>query len=178
MNLRKLVIGNHLLFAREGVEIGENIVSRTFKPEVEAQPPYTNWMDLGEIQSFTPDPKVEETDVIAPSPGRYRRTDNIVTSTTLDLNFELMNVSEIFFESILQANGAITNGAYQPNTGSSKIRGWAKVQQYDQDDGLVNVFDVYISGAFKGTKLENKLIVAELDCKVLYSALQSGNLTL
>jgi hypothetical protein len=182
MNLRKLVIGSQLLFAREGTVIGvaptTNTVSQAYKPDVEDAPPYVNWTSLGEVRDFLPTAKAEETDIIAPSPGAFRRTDSVVTSTTLDLAFALYNVSELFFESILLAGGPITANAYQPGVGTGKIRGWLKCQQYDQTDTLRNVFDVYISGAFKGEKQDNKLIVATLDCKVLYSALQSGNLTL
>jgi hypothetical protein len=181
MNLRKLVIGSQLLFVREGTVIGTapgNTVSQLYKPEVEAQAPYVNWASLGEVQDFTPTPKTNETDIVAPSPGAFRRTDVITTSTTLDLSFSLFNVSELFFESILLAGGPITANAYQPGVGSGQVRGWLKCQQYDQGDVLRNVFDVYVSGTFKGAKQENKLIIAQLDCKVLYSALQSGNLTL
>lgn len=178
LNLRKMVIGSHLLFAREGTLINASPVSQIFKPEVEAQPPYANWTDLGEVYDFMPDHKETEEDIMAPSPGAYRRTDNVVTSTTLDLTFTLANMSELVFESIMQAAAAITANAYQPGMGTGKLRGWVKCQQYGQDNALRNVFDVYVSGTFKGQKLDSKLIKPELTCKVLYSALASGNLTL
>jgi len=179
--LRKLVLGSHLLFAREGTVIGVapdvNTVGKTFKPEVEAAPPYNNWVSLGDIQDFQPKPKVEATDVMAPSPGAYRRTEEVVTGRSLDLSFSLMDTSELFFESLMLAGSAIT-AAYNPATGTGRIRGWFKCQQYDQEDALANVFDVYGSGEFTTEKQGNKLIIATLNVKVLYSALQSGNLTL
>ena len=114
---------------------------------------------------------------MAPSPGAYRRTDVVPTSTTLDLKFTLFNLSELVFESTMLAAAAITANAYQPGMGSGKIRGWLKCQQYDQGDVLRNVFDVYVVGQFDGEKMENKLIKPVLNCKVIYSALASGNLT-
>jgi len=181
MNLRKLVIGSQLFFAREGTVIGvapaAHTVSQAWKPDVEEAPPYTHWASLGGCVDFTPTPKVTEQDVMEPTPGAYRRTDVVVTGTALDLSFSLTNVSELFFESLLLAGGAITDD-YQPGTGSGQIRGWLKCQQYDQGDAQRNVFDVYVSGMFKAQKMENKLIVAQFDAKVLYSALQSGNLSL
>jgi len=179
--LRNLVLGSHLLFAREGTVIGvapdSHTVGKTYKPDVEEAAPYVNWVDIGTVQDFQPTSKDNAFDIIAPSPGAYRRTDEIVVGATLDLAFSLFDTSELFFESTLLAGSPIT-AAYNPATGTGRIRGWFKCQQYDQGDALVNVFDVYGAGMFKSDKQGNKLIIATLNIKVLYSALQSGNLTL
>lgn len=171
--LRKLVIGSHLFFAREGAVIDEITVSRTAKPDAE---PIANWTNIGVVQDFQPKPKTESTDTYAPSPGAYRRDDEVVTSRALDLSFSLVEVSPLFFESILMAGGAIA-AAYNPASGTGRIRGWFKCQQYSQDDDLINVLDVYGAATFESEKQGNKLIIPTLNLKVLYSTLQTGNLT-
>ena len=185
MNNRKLVIGSQLFFAREGIvvagvgnpAVGGGTVSQYYKPPVGEAIPDINWASLGEVQNFTPTPKIEETDIIAPAPGAYQRTDSIVTGRSLDLAFVLYNVSELFFESLLLGK-ADNEGDYAPLSATGTIRGWLKAQQYDQGDTLRNVFDVYVSGKFKAAKMENKVIMAEMDCKVLFSTLASGTVTL
>jgi len=183
LHLRKLVIGSHLFFAREGTVIAAvspdpgGTVSPSYKPPLSGSANDPNWPELGVVENFTPTPKVDEEDVMAPSPGAYRRVDSIVKSTTLDLAFTLKDVSELFFEGLLLAGGAIT-ADYTPTSGSGQLRGWFKCTQYDQGDVLRNVFDVYVAAKIKATKMDNNLIKAEIDAKVLFSTLNSGTLTL
>ena len=121
MNNRKLVIGSQLFFAREGIvvagvgnpAVGGGTVSQYYKPPVGEAIPDINWASLGEVQNFTPTAKIDRTDIIAPAPGAYQRTDEIVTGRTLDLAFVLYNVSELFFESLLLGK-ADAQGDYAP----------------------------------------------------------------
>ena len=131
---------------------------------------------MGGVSGFTPNPKITETDVMEPSPGSYQRTDSVVTSRSLDLSFSLTNVSPLFFESLMLGTPD-TDGNYLIGAGTGRIRGWIKCQNYGQDETLLNVFDAYVSGSFKSAKLDNKLVVAELECKVLYSPLGTGTLS-
>ena len=179
MILKKLVIGSQLFFVREGTVIagdGGGTVGQYYKPNVEVAPPYAHWVPMGGVKDFTATPKTEAADVYEPAPGAYQRTDEVVTSRALDLTFNLTNVSPLFFESLMMG---VPNedGDYIIGGGTGKIRGWIKCQHYSQDDTLLNVFDAFVSFSFKATKLENKLLIPELNAKVLYSPLGTGTLS-
>ena len=184
MNLKKLVLGSQIFFAREGGVIAAvspdlgGTVSTTYKPPVGTVFPDANWISLGEVQDFTSTPKLDEQDIIAPAPGAYQRTDSFVVGKTLDVNFTLFNVSELAIESLMLGKPDPSTGEYVVLSGPGTIRGWLKAQQYDQGDTLRNVFDIYISAKVKPAKMANKLIMVEMDCKVLFSALASGTATL
>jgi len=184
MNIRSLLLGSHVLFAREGLTIsgtGGGTVSQVYKPVVAApsDPPVAdpNWPEIGIVADCNIMPKITEEDVMGPMPGRLQRLDVLATSSTLDLSITFKQVNELFFEAALLAAGAIT-GDYQPGVGTGQIRGWIKCQQYDANNVIRNVMDLYVSGVIKTFKADDKSVKPVADFKVIYSALASGTLSL
>ena len=177
MNVNPLIIGSQLFFARSGATIDGNVVSATSKPDTT---PTTNWTNIGRVLSATPQPKLEEEAIIAPSPGAYRRADILTKTVALDLEFQLTDVSELFFEMLLLANGGTTGitADYQPLSGLGEIRGWFKCQQYDQSNTLRNVFDVWARAKVNAQKMDNNIIKSTMVVNVFDNALNTGTLTL
>jgi len=120
----------------------------------------------------------QESRALRPGLARYQRTDSLTVSKTLDVSFALFNVSELAIESLMLGKPDPSTGEYVVLSGPGTIRGWIKAQQYYQGDTLRNVFDIYVSAKVKPAKMANKLIMVEMDCKVLFSALASGTATL
>jgi len=181
MILKNKVIGSQLFFAREGTVIageGGGTVSQTYLPTAtDGAAPGANWPSMGRVKDFTANHKEDTLDLVLPSPGRYQRVDEIVQSTMLDLSFSIPDMSPLFWETMLLGKADPDSGIYSIGSSNGRVRGWLKVMQYDQADEEQNLFNVYVSATFKPVKFENKLIITELDAKVLFSALATGTLT-
>ena len=179
MNLRALIIGSHLMLARNGAATtsgGDALtVAYNAKPDTSLA---TNWPFVGRIEDCTITPKLTEDEIMSPSPGAYRRTDVLIGSANLDLKFTVQDVSELFFEMLMLANGGPITTDYAPMMAVGQVLGWWKCQQYSQDDAVRNVFDLWAICTVSATKMDNKRIKAEFNVKGLYNALNTGVLSL
>lgn len=143
LNSGPTAVGNHLYFARDGDLHGAAVtIARESKPVKDD----SAWIDIGIIS----EPVVigmegQERKIFAPTPGRLRLWDVIRTQDEMTIKFtaeELTSLgAEILFGAVRVQGAALAQ--YNPMESGVK-KGWAKIQQYSQqDDTLLNTLDVF-----------------------------------
>ena len=115
--------------------------------------------------------------VMAPSPGAYRRVDQLRTGLMTHLTLVTQEVNEIDLESLLQC-GPITDGTpFEPGSKLGDVRGWFQLKQYSQGDNAILVIEQYGIMTLKALKAENKQVKPQIDVALLYNALATGTST-
>jgi hypothetical protein len=89
--MKDLILGSHLLFAREGETIDGNVVSPTYKPDTDPEANYTRFPT---VEAW--EPKIARNMVTrrAPSPGQYQTRKKIQISSTITHAFSLQEFTE------------------------------------------------------------------------------------
>lgn len=183
MNLKSIILGSHCYFAREGDEIDEITVGPESKPDND---PVSNWTSLGIVGDFTVDPQMSEIIIKRPAPGQMVDADVIETNRQGIYGLMLKQASELAWELLFGAKpinqAAETNpGAYAPLSRTTAVKGWFKFQQYDQNNTLINVTDVWahvkIDGAVTFAEAQTEEIRFQFRLRQLYSSLNSGVLS-
>lgn len=139
-----MLIGSHVFFAREGLEYEDDletlIVGRNNKPPAASDV----WEEVGIIRSESSENGAEAVDIWRPAPGRKVLDDSIISAQQLTLTYTVDEVSPLVYEMLHGANNIDpTTGGYVPLSQGSFVKGWFKAQQYDNNDILINVLDVY-----------------------------------
>jgi hypothetical protein len=175
MNLKKLIFGNHVAFAREGaVADGNQNASAAYKPVSGAA---GNWTSVGSVLDCEIKNNPQEDEILAPAPGAYEVEDIIVKARRLALDLTVQDGSEALFEMLLLNNGAITD-AFVPLSASGQIKGWWQLKQYDQTDTQRSLLEVWAIGVVKAQKFDNNLVRYKLNLRVLANSLNVGTLSL
>jgi len=175
--MKDLILGSHLLFAREGATIDAITVSATSKPDAD---PESNYTRLGTVEQMEPRFTQTFIDRRAPSPGRYRLRKRIPTNQLLVLNFSLQEWDEMALAEMLLGGGTPVAGVFVPGSRTEPVRGWWKIQAYDQVDTEILVMDVWAEGTIESYQFGEKLDAYALVLTVLQSDLnvgEVGNLT-
>jgi hypothetical protein len=178
--LARKVIGAHAFFARDGVAFllpAPGTISRTAKPG----PTDTKWIDLGE-GDWTPSPNSKTVDFMAPAPGARVLKDKITTARGLKYKgklFEIQNLSwQLIMGSLDLPTSPTAGGQYNPLEGEHNIKGWLKLQQYGQDNSIINVVDVYVAMQISGdVAMGENPVDIDVEADVLYSTLNTGTLS-
>lgn len=180
MTLKTVVVGSHLLFARSGDTIDSVVVSKTAKPDND---PATNWINFGCVEDASFDRNFERETIYCPSPGSYQKEDIITTQKEMQMELTMRKHSAAFFEMLMGNDGAIPDAsgsgtpAYTPMSGDGYLRGWFKLQQYDQDEALIHSVDAWGLGSIEGAQNLGKSTNAwTLTVEILNSSLNSAAL--
>lgn len=178
MTLKRMVLGSHVYFARSGSVIDSVTVSKTAKP---TNDPTTNWVSLGCVDDVSIDRQIQEEESYCPSPGQYALDDITVIQKDMTISATLSVVSNAYFQMLMNSSGAIadgaSSGAYVPNSGDGYLRGWFKLQQYDQSDTLIHAVDVWGGGRLSGAQeLGRSVIRPQMEIRVFDSTLNTGAL--
>ncbi len=183
MMTKARAIYNHVYFFRDGDAYtipAAGIAARTAKPD--ASDP--NWIDLGLNESLEIEPKDSEQEVWGADDGDGQIVLQDVIETKRDRTFTMTceQLPAIVFQKLFNAAAAsITNNAnagqqYNPGAGS-RIRGWMKLEQYDQDDNLVNCADIFVHFKVNGNvKFADTFVKAALAMRMLASYLNIGEI--
>lgn len=177
MNRKARIIGNHAFFAIEGASYtvpSSGTVGREAKPGAAD----TSWIDVGVLDSVSIDPTTrEEVKIHAPTPGRYRLYDVLEHSNELGVSLKCKELSALVVQALFGTLTLTTASTqYNPLEGA-EIRGWLKIQQYDQLDALFNTVDVFVHLKLNGAlEFGRALVEPELMGSVLHSTLNTGTL--
>lgn len=171
------IIGNHVFFFRDGAAFtspAAGTASRTAKPD-QAE---TTWVDLGVINNLEVDPQFDEKEIFTPSPGQLRLYDVLQTKRKLNLKWECEELQKLSAE--LAFGAAAVSGAgphnYNPLAGGV-VKGWIRVQQYDQNDALVNTVEVYVRLKLAAAlNFNDDIAKTSMEATVLHSTLNQGTL--
>jgi hypothetical protein len=184
MLLKRIVVGSQSKFYREGATFTltapGGTVSRTAKPDI-TDPA---WLDIGPIK-WSKDPSHKTEEYMVAAPGRYQAEDEIVLSVGLKLKGKLEKQSNFAVELALAAKATAAipasptaGGQYNPLAGSPVINGWLHVQEYNQDNTLLNTVDYFVALKVSGgTNADDKAAETPIEATVLFSTLNSGTLT-
>ena len=135
-----------------------------------------NWIFLGDAEDYEPSVAQEEEKVWKGKPGHLVKKDHLENKlertlkvTTNDLN----NIAMELFNRTIQKLGGATL-AYQSLSSLSK-KGWVHLQEYDQDDHLINAEDVWARVRCASRKgPQGKVVKPEFEILQLDSDLNTG----
>lgn len=142
MALKDLLIGSHISFAREGVDVGGITPAENTRPD--DGPIY---VALGCVEQYEPSFNQEFITRRCPvaGGGRYRTRKRIPISQELVHNLSMQEWNEFTFaELLLGGSTPDAQGVYKPGARTDTVRGWFHVTNYDQGDQLIN--DMFIWG--------------------------------
>ena len=179
MNTKRIVIGSKSSFFLEGVAFtvpGAGVASATAKPGITD----TGWIDAGPIKwAKSPTSKTEE--YMSPQPGKYVAEDEIVLSVGLKLKGKIEKQSNLAYQLALATAQmpvpGTAGGVFNPLAGSPVVRAWLHVQEYDQNNTLVNTVDYWVALKASGdTNNDDKAAETPIEATVLYSTQAVGTL--
>lgn len=184
MNVKRIVVGSQSKFYREGLAI---TVPEAGIASASAKPGITDplWLDISPIKwSKKPTSKTEE--FMTAQPGAYVAEDVITLSRGLTLSGKLEKQSNLAYELALAAkaaaavipNSPTAGGQYNPLAASPVVKGWLHIQEYDQNNTLINTVDYWVALKASGeTNNDDKAAETPIEAVVLFSTLNSGTLT-
>jgi hypothetical protein len=170
------VVGNHAYFFRDGDPFtvpGAGTASRTSLPGAEDPA----WIDLGVILDAAVEKSSEEREVWAPNPGRIELHDIVETKRNLVHKFTAQEMSPFMFE-VLYGTDALEAAStdYTALEGDTK-KGWLMLEQYDQNDVLINTVFSYVFLKIAGeVSMGDQLVTAPFEARQLISTLNAGTL--
>jgi hypothetical protein len=172
--MKDLILGMHLLFAREGETIDGGVVSATYKPDTT---PEANYTAVATVEDWEPSfvPKIITRR--APSPGKYRDRKSIIVSSELTYALSLQEWSEMTFAELLLGGNKPVAGVFTPNSMDALLTGWWIMQGYDQEDNEIVVLNVWGEATVKPYKFGEKLDPYALQIRQLYSTLNTGSVS-
>lgn len=173
--MKDLILGSHLFFAREGDVIDSVTVAHDAKPDVD---PETNFTKLGCIEMFEPT-KEGFTEIVrrCPSPGRYADRKILQTGGTLVFNFSVQQWDEMTLAEMLFNADKPQGGVFVPNSRREDVRGWFKIQAYDQNDQMIVAMDIWGSAKIDSYQFNEGADPYALQIRMLHSELNEGAIT-
>lgn len=97
--------------------------------------------------------------------------------TELRYRFSLQEFDEMTLVELLRNANKPVAGDYVPNSRDSSLRGWIKLQTYDQNDDLITAEDLWVDLSIEAYTFKEGLDPYALKAEVLHSELNSGALT-
>ena len=161
-------------FFRDGADYtvpAAGVAGRALKPG----PTDPAWLNLGHVDISTK-PTFEKEEIVRNVPGRRMLYDVLHTRTGLTHTVNFHELQNLLFELLFQTGPLDDAGQYNPGEGSA-VKGWLKVQEYDQDDNLINTHDVFVYlNPPTDLKRDDKHTQCEVAADMLYSTLNTGTL--
>ena len=183
MYQKRTVVGSQSTFFPNGVAFAvpaAGTASSSSKPGVTD----AGWIALGPIK-WSKEPATKTETYMAPAPGAYVAQDETVLSRGLTLKGKIEQQSNLAYQLALStaqlpASGAAgtAGGVYNPLAGSPVVQGWLHVQEYDQNNVLINVVDYWVALKSSGaTNNDDKAAETPIEAVVLFSTLNVGTLS-
>jgi len=169
--MKDLILGCHLLFAREGATIDDFVVSPTYKPDTD---PEANYTVLPTVQDWEPKVSRSFVERRAPSPGIYQTRKRIPISQKITHAFSLQEFSLMTFAELVLGGNAPAAGVFVPGERTDLVRGWWIVQGYDQEDNKIITLNIWGEASVEGYKFGERLDPYAVMIEQLYSTLNTG----
>ena len=178
--LARKVLGAHAFFFKDGGAFtlpAPGTASRTAKPG--ATDPV--WLDLGE-GDWTMSPQSKEVEFYAPAPGARVLKDIITTHRGMKLKGKMFEMQNLTWQMIFAALSTLpasptAGGQYNPLAGTHRVKGWLKLQQYGEDNNIVNTVDVFVAMKIASdVAMGDAPVDVEVEADVLFSTLNTGTL--
>lgn len=169
--MKDLILGNHLLFAREGDVIDGVTVSSTAKPDTT---PEANYTVFPTVQDWEPRTERNMVTRRAPSPGQYRTRKKILLGTTRTHAFSLQEFTELTLAELILGGNKPVAGVFVPGERSELLRGWWILQGYDQNNDKIVTLNIWGEAMIDSYKFGENLDPYALIIEELYSPLTTG----
>lgn len=179
------ILGSHAYFFLDGkaatkdvsnATVASFVTGRTAKPGSTD----TGWVDLGVIEDASDAPIAsEKIKIFAPTPGVSRLYDVLETKRESGGSFKCKELSALAIQ-ILYRTLPLTAASTQFNRLEGVIvKGWLKIQRYDQTDTIVATEDLFCHLEIKGDVNMGGGGLAEVDYEymTLFSTLNTSTLT-
>jgi len=170
------IIGNHVWFFREGDSYtvpAPGTCGRESKPGADD----TGWIDVGLVSDLKVQPQREVHERWIPSPGQKRLYEVLESKKRIKVTFTVDDLSPFAIENLFGTLALNEQSEqYNPLEGSVK-NGWLKIQQYDHNDQLVNVVDLWVHLTINAeTDFGDAPVSFTFEADVLHSSLNTGSL--
>lgn len=172
--MKDLILGNHLLFAREGDVIDTVTVSSSAKPDTV---PEENYLIMPTVEDWEPKVNRNFVERRAPSPGQYQTRKKIPLRTTVTHAFSLQEFTEMTLAELLLGGNKPVAGVFVPGERSELLRGWWIVQAYDQENDLTVALNIWGEARIDSYKFGENLNPYALIIEQLYSPLTAGEIS-
>ncbi len=176
-----LLVGTHAYFWQDGQSF-TSPTSGTTSRTAHADAADVGWTDryLGIIGACRIQSARGEAIVIfAPSPGRLRLYDVLPSKSDIILTYTLQQLSPLCIQ-LLFGTAPLdkTSAQWNPTEGPGRVHGWIKHQQYDQNDVLRTVADLYCSVSIPEDATFDPAALTEvsIEARLLTSNLNTGSL--
>jgi hypothetical protein len=180
MNQKRIVVGSQSTFFPENNAFtvpAAGVCSSSSKPGA-TDPAY---IALGSCKWSKSAATKTET-YMAAAPGAYVAQDEVVLARGLTLKTKIELQSNLAYQLAL-ATAAMpvspaAGGVYNPLAGSPVVRGWLHIQEYDQNNVLLNTVDYWVALKATGdTNNDDKAAETPIEAIVLFSTLNVGTLS-
>lgn len=180
LGIRRIVVGSQSKLFIEGVAFtvpSSGVASAIAKPGVAD----TGWFSAGPLK-WTKSNTAKTEDFMSAQPGAYVVEDEIVLSRGLKLKTKIEKQSNLAYQLTLStaqlAAPAVAAGTYNPLAGSPVVRAWLHVDEYDQNNVLLNAVDYWVAIKASGdTNNDDKAAETPIEATVLFSTLNAGTLS-
>jgi hypothetical protein len=174
--MKDLILGSHLLFAREGETIDSVLVSATARPDTD---PTTNYIKFPTVEDWEPKFTQQFATRRSPSPGRYQTRKKIPLSSTMTHAFSLQEFTKTTLAELVLGGGVpnSSTGIFVPGSRADSLRGWWIIQAYDQNQSPIIVLNIWGEATIEGYKFGERLDPYALVIEQLYSPLTTGTIT-
>jgi hypothetical protein len=169
--MKDLILGCHLLFAREGETIDAVVVSADAKPDTT---PSTNYTAFPTVEDWEPKVDRQFVERRRPSPGTYQTRKKIPLRTTTTHAFSLQEFTMLTLAELLLGGNKPVSGVFVPGERSELLRGWWIVQGYDQLNDEIVALNIWGEARIDSYKFGERLDPYAVIIEQLYSPLNTG----
>ena len=178
------ILGTHAFFFLDGKSATKDVSNATvaaFPASRTAKPGSTDigWVGLGVIEEASDSPVAsEKIEIFAPTPGVLRKYDVLETKRQSKGSFKCKELSALAIQ-VLYRTLALTASSTQYNRLEGQIvKGWLKIQRYNQADTIAIAEDLYAMLEIKGDVQMGGggLVEVEFEYDVLHSTLNTSTL--
>ena len=178
------ILGTHAFFFLDGKSATKDVTNATvaaFPASRTAKPGSTDtgWFGLGVIEDSSDSPvQSEKIDIFAPTPGVLRLYDVLETKRRSKGSFKCKELSALAIQ-VMYRTLALTPASTQFNRlEGAVVKGWLKIQRYDQADAIAVAEDLYVMLEVKGDMQMGGggLVEVEFEYDVLHSTLNTSTL--
>jgi hypothetical protein len=176
-----LLVGSHAYFWQDGQPF-TSPAPGTSGRNLHADAADPGWADryLGIVGTCTiQSARGEGVEVWAPSPGRLRLYEVLPAKSDIVITYGLQQLTALCIQ-LLFGTSALdkTSTQWNPTEGPGRVNGWIKHQQYDQNNVLRTVADLYCSVSIPENVTFDPAALAEvtIEARLLTASLNTGTL--
>lgn len=182
MTRKGMSLAYHAWFVREGTSItlpSAGAVSKLLKPAHND----TSWEAnvLGAIETYETDPGTGQPIVIKQgTPGRVQPVDILRPNSEPVYTFDFQEVDVLMMETVYQTLPLTTASTqFNPGERGATIKGWLKVQGYDETNTIKEQIEVWCEVSLKGPvrRQLGQQVKYSIEARQMFSPLNTGSLS-